>query len=377
MPTPVVANPARILVIKSRHLGDVLLTGPLFSALRARHPHAQLTALVQAESTAMLAGHPHVDTVLTFPKRQKEELLGNFLRRQWRWLMALRGQQFDWIINTTEGDRGVITGFLAGAPRRSGLWLKKDKLWRRLLLTEAVDDKSQLSHTVIRNLNLIGAGESRGARTVHLSVTPEAWHDVRGKLLHQGWNGRQNLVQVHPTSRWMYKCWTDVGMASAIDFIQRRGFRVVLTSGPVLQERYKNSQIRALCQTAPLEMSGRLTLGQLAALTAHCRLYFGVDTAPTHMAAALNVPVVVLFGPSGPRLWGPWPNGWAGQGRPYPNKNGLQQAGPHTVIQKEWECVSCGRDGCHGTKISRCLDELQVDEVLPVLDRALSCVNFQ
>ncbi|CAK0773164.1 hypothetical protein WCLP8_490001 [uncultured Gammaproteobacteria bacterium] len=299
--------------------------------------------------------------------------MGRFLWRQWRWFHALRARRFDWVINTTEGDRGIVTAFLAGAPRRLGLQRKGgEKFWRRPLLTERVSNKPEQRHMVIRNLDLIGAGESLEARTVHLTTSEAAWTQVRAKLLEQGWDGVQPLIQVHPPSRWLFKCWTDSGMASVIDHIQDQGYRVVLTSGPASQERSKNRAILALCRSTPIEMSGRLNLPQLAALTAQCRLFFGVDTAPTHMAAALNVPVVVLFGPSGTFDWGPWPNGWAGQDTPYPQKNGIQQAGPHCVIQKGWDCAPCGQDGCGGSKVSRCLEELEVSEVLPVLDRALA-----
>ncbi|MBF0162596.1 MAG: putative lipopolysaccharide heptosyltransferase III [Magnetococcales bacterium] len=372
MPAPDVTPPARILVIKARHLGDVLLTGPLFSALRGRHPQAWLVALVKGECAAMLAGHPHVDEVLTFPQRQAGEGKGPFFVRQWRWFAALRARRFDWVINTTEGDRGIVTAFLAAAPRRSGVWLRREKWWRRLLLTERVDDQAATAHTVLRNLHMVGAGARPEVRRVEWRVSVEERATVRARLLEQGWDGQQPLIQVHPTSRWLFKCWTDSGMAHVIDFLQGEGYRVVLTGAPSPQERYKNSRIVSLCRRPPIDMSGRLTVRQLAALTARCRLFFGVDTAPAHMAAALDVPVVVLFGPSGARLWGPWPNGWGGQGSPYPQRGGVQQAGPHTVIQKGWECVSCGRDGCHGSKVSRCLEELEVDEVLPVLERVLA-----
>ncbi|MBF0583725.1 MAG: putative lipopolysaccharide heptosyltransferase III [Magnetococcales bacterium] len=371
MSIPVVSKPSRILVIKSRHIGDVLLTGPLFSALQARHPEARITALVKAECGAVLQDHPHLHEVLTFPQREKDEGLGRFMRREWQWFKELRARRFDWVINTTEGDRGVITSFLAAAPRRLGLRSRHEKLWRRLLMTEAVAELPGRRHSVLRNLDLIGAGQTTEARTVSLLASPAAWAEVQLKLLEQGWDGEQPLIQVHPPSRWLFKCWTDSGMAQVIDFIEQRGYRVVLTSGPAAQERRKNWQILSLCQHKPIEMSGRLSLRQLTALTAHCRLFFGVDTAPAHMAAALNVPVVVLFGPSGAFDWGPWPNGWGGQESPYPQRNGVQYAAPHCVIQKEWSCAPCGQAGCGGSKISRCLDELTPGEVLPVLKRVL------
>ncbi|MBF0510545.1 MAG: glycosyltransferase family 9 protein, partial [Deltaproteobacteria bacterium] len=81
-------------------------------------------------------------------------------------------------------------------------------------------------------------------------------------------------------------------------------------------------------------------------------LFFGVDTVAMHLAAAVGTPVVALFGPSGEFNWGPWGEG-------------------HRVIKKDWDCRPCGRDGCQGSKKSRCLEELTVAEVIPVLDEYL------
>ena len=99
-------------------------------------------------------------------------------------------------------------------------------------------------------------------------------------------------------------------------------------------------------------MAGQLTLQELGALIAKARFFFGADSAPMHLAAAVNTPAVALFGPSGAYNWGPW-----GQG--------------HLVIQKEMECVPCGLDGCEGTKISRCLTELTPEEVVEQVERFL------
>jgi len=102
----------------------------------------------------------------------------------------------------------------------------------------------------------------------------------------------------------------------------------------------------------PINLAGQLTLQELGALIAKARFFFGADSAPMHLAAAVNTPAVALFGPSGAFNWGPWGEG-------------------HLVIQKEMECVPCGRDGCEGTKISRCLTELTPEEVLEQVERFL------
>jgi heptosyltransferase-3 len=104
--------------------------------------------------------------------------------------------------------------------------------------------------------------------------------------------------------------------------------------------------------TSPLNLAGRLDLKTLGALIAKARLFLGVDSAPMHLAAAVGTPTVVLFGPSGPYNWRPWGEG-------------------HVVLTKDFDCQPCGRDGCDGSKLSRCLTAITPTEVLAAVDRQL------
>jgi FkbM family methyltransferase len=204
---------------------------------------------------------------------------------------------------------------------------------------------------------------------VHLAFNGETLDNVQVLLHAAGWTDDRPLIQVHPTSRWFFKCWNDADMARVIDHLQTvHGYQAVITSGPDDKERDRVAGIIAQCNSMPLNLSGQLTLKQMAALTSLCDFYFGVDTAPMHMAAALNIPVIALFGPSGAFDWGPWPNGWTGNGTPYPQPNGIQYSHPHIVIQTDWECVPCGQDGCRGSKRSACLEKLSCTEVVRIVD---------
>jgi heptosyltransferase-3 len=107
------------------------------------------------------------------------------------------------------------------------------------------------------------------------------------------------------------------------------------------------------CRAAPVDLAGRLSLKELGALISKARLFFGADSAPMHLASAVNTPAVALFGPSGVYNWGPWGEG-------------------HLVIQKDWDCVPCGKDGCEGGKVSRCLVELTPAEVLDRMEQHFS-----
>jgi heptosyltransferase-3 len=363
----------KVLIIKFRNIGDVLLVGPLVSSLKSQDPTLEVSVMVKHGTEAMIQAHPHADEVLVYPHRETGESRWRYFRRELAWVRSLRKRRFDMVINTTEGDRGAILGYLI-APRRIGPVKPGDsKRWRTRLYTEPRALAPGRRHTVIRNLDLLPTSLQQRDRRVRLTFAEADLTRVKAILTKLGWKPEQPLVQVHPTSRWFFKCWNSPDVAQIIDYLQReRHLQVVVTSGPDQRERDRVAQIRTLCESTPLDVSGQLTLKETAALTSLCRLFFGVDTAPMHMAAALDVPVVALFGPSGAFDWGPWPNDWDGEATPYPLQSGVQQCGPHTVIQKNWPCVPCGRDGCEGSKRSACLEQLNAPEVVPVLDQAMA-----
>lgn len=375
---PPAAAVQRVLVIKSRNIGDVLLTGPLISTLRTLYPHAEIDALVKSGTEEMLLDHPHLNRVRTYPVQYDGESRLAFRFRDLWWQWRLRRHRYDLAINTTEGERGAITARLSGAPARVGWRLTRQTGWRKKLLTHPVDPISGRRHTVVRNLDLLGVPIERQDRDVRLEFRGSERQHVENLLKINGRRLDRPLVWIHPASRWFFKCWTATGMATVINHLGQRGFDIVLTSGPDDRERYQVQTIRDLCRCPhpPLDLSGQLSLKETAALASIADLFFGVDTAPMHIAAAMNTPVVALFGPSGSFDWGPWPNGWDGEETPYPKISGVQHAGPHTVIQKDWQCVPCGRDGCDGSKKSRCLDELTADEVIPYLDATINQLQF-
>ena len=340
---------SRILLIQLKHLGDVLLITPVIAALRAAFPQAAISALTPLGMEAMLTEHPQLTAVLTVDRRQRSP------RRLWELARGLRRPGFDLVLEFSGGDRGAFYTWLTGAGTRVGFAHPRRPFWhRRLAFTLLAPAPPLREHTVIKNLALVRAlGIEPGQPRLEFFWNDRTEEQVQG-ILGQFGLTHKNFVVVHPPARWLFKCWTAPGYARVIDALQK-DYRlpVVLTAGPAPQEMALIQEILELVQTAPVNLAGKVDLKALGALIAQARLFLGVDSAPMHLAAAVDTPSVVLFGPSGPYNWRPW-----GQ--------------RHIVLTKDLDCQPCGRDGCDGAKLSRCLTQITPAEVLAAVDRQLT-----
>jgi heptosyltransferase-3 len=161
------------------------------------------------------------------------------------------------------------------------------------------------------------------------------------------------FIHVHPTSRWMFKAWPEAANAQLLRRLASDGHRVVVSAAPDAREKAIVGRILEAAGSGVTDLSGQLSLRELAALTARARLFFGVDSAPMHIAAAMGTPVVALFGPSGEKEWGPW-------------------RVPHRIVGSDHPCRPCGNDGCGGGKVSECLTLLPVDRVHSAINELLA-----
>ncbi len=368
----------KILVIKLRHIGDVLLTVPTIRALKESFPGSEVSVLVNSGTEEMLEGNPLVKEVIRYDRSVKGLPAARRMAAEARLVKRLRSEKFDMTVDLTGGDRPALLGFLSGARYRLGYRPRGGFKGKKLLYTHTADRPAVRTHTVLTDLGVVRAfGIDTGDLTVDIFTTKEDDSFVDTALKEAGYKGGA-FVHAHPTSRWLFKCWTDSGMASVFDCLQNEGYTVVITSGPDERELKKVASIISLMKTRPVDLSGRLKLKHLASLSKRAAFFFGVDSAPMHIAAASGARVVGIFGPSGAFDWGPWDNrevkksGYSGKetsgvNSPYPKKYGVQIYGGNTVIQDERDCVPCGKDGCEGSKRSDCLDTLTPEAVWEIL----------
>ena len=170
------------------------------------------------------------------------------------------------------------------------------------------------------------------------------------------------FIHIHPVSRWIFKCIADNTMAQIIDYCEiELGSKVLLTASPEKFELDKITSILNNCKSKPVNLAGKFSLNQIAALNKKAKLFVGVDTAIMHISASNNVPVLAFFGPSGAFHWGPWDNSLMESG--YTKVSGIQVMGKHKVFSENRFCQPCGQDGCNGTKVSDCLMALDIENI--------------
>jgi heptosyltransferase-3 len=355
VPDPIgVDSLRRVLVVKLRHHGDVLLTSPVFTVLSARAPEASIDALVYSDTRDMLMGHPGVARIHTIDREWKRQGLLQQVRHEAALLTRLREHRYQLIVHLTDHWRGAwLTQLLR--PRWSVAPSRDAWLWRKCFSHRYAAPKATPRHTVEANLDALrrmGIYPEEGEKNLVMVPGPEAEAKVDDLLAHHGLAAR-GFLHVHPTSRWLFKAWTDERNAELLRLLARDGHKLVVTGAPNAREQAIVKRILERADVPLADLSGQLSLREMATLTARARLFVGVDSAPMHIAAAMGTPVVALFGPSGDREWGPW-------------------RVPHRIVASDDSCRPCGNDGCGGGKVSECLVRLPVARVHSAINELLA-----
>lgn len=353
--------PRSALLVAPRRLGDVLLATPAVRSLKRAFPACRVDALVFAGTESVLAGNPDLDRVLTVAPRPGFAAHIGFLAQILR--------RYDLALSLMPGDRPTFYAWLAGRSS-AGLVIDSAKhAWKRLLLDHwaPFDDKD--THTVITYLRLIEALGIAPVAEVVVSWGPEDQCAAREALAEHGVTAPYGVL--HPFPKFRYKMWHEEGWIETARWLAGRGMKVVLTGGPDPDERAYCEALAA--RTGATTLAGRLSLPAVAGVVAGAAVYVGPDTVTTHVAAALGVPTVALFGPSDPVKWGPWPQAQRALDNPW-RRVGSQVRGNVHLVQGEASCVPCMKEGCerHINSRADCLAWMSARPVIAALEQCLA-----
>lgn len=333
----------RILVRGPNWLGDAVMCEPALRGLRSLFPEAQIALLVKPAVADLFAGHPALTRVLTYDTKGRHAGLSG------KWVLAgqLRRQDFDLAVLFQNAFEAAFLTFLAGVPRRYGYATDA----RSLLLTDpvAVPDRRTLVHQVhyywdlLKPLGLIGDPSAP-----ELVVFPEEEQAMAGRFSQGGVTPSDVVVGINPGStyggakRWLPERFAEVTDRLCHTIRMSRGQEVSVVIFGAKGEERLGQEIAANLSSKSLVLSGATTIRELMAAVKRCEVLVTNDTGPMHIAAAFQVPVVAIFGPTDWRTTSPF-------------------GSAHAIVRQPVDCAPCLLRECPIDH--RCMTRVTVDQV--------------
>jgi heptosyltransferase-2 len=341
----------KILVMRYRFIGDTVLTVPFLRNLRLAYPEARIDLMLEPFSGQVLAGCPYVDRIIPFEFRTIHKYSASSQRGK------LAGYLHYWNLLRDEGydaafalKRSLSSALLiraAGIPRRIGFATEG----RTFLLTDPVPYR-QDRHEVENFLDCLRVLDIQ-VHSSALELWPSAENDAKADELFSaaGW-GRDDLkIIIHAAASLPAKQWPLDRFAAVMKVLKElHGAHFIYTGAPADTILYREIEQRGPFHG--MNLCGTMGLHANLSIYRAAHLFFGVDSGPMHMAAAVGVPVVALFGPTDERKWGPWGDG-------------------HTVITRRVSCYPCKPHKCPDNE---CMKKISVEEALEAVEKKLSAI---
>ncbi len=335
----------KILIIKFSSLGDIILSTAAMRAIRKKFPRAsfKISFLVGEESKELLLNCPYIDELLVCDLKNKDKGLVGLLKLGG----VLRKKNFDTVIDLQNNRKSHILAYLSASPNRYGYNNKKFGA----LLNHAIEDNLSPMEPLVHQFRIL---EMLGIKYDALGL--ELWptqndKDYVDELLNTQWlSANQKIVGVNISAspRWETKNWPLEHLAKLCEGLGSRDIRVLVTgtdkdleTASILMNKIKASKVINAC--------GKTSINQLAYLISKCSVYISSDSAPLHIAAAMQVPFVALFGPTDPLRH-------------------LPPAKEFILLKKDLECRPCYKTNCKDLK---CMEEISPQEVLEAVNKLL------
>ena len=287
-----------ILIIKMSSLGDVIHALPALYAIRKNWPNAKITWAVHEQFSAVLPEYPWIDEVIYIDKKKLKSL--SYLCQLRR---TLHAKHFDMCLDLQCLAKSAIVSFLSGAPEKYGYWELREG---SKFVNKALVGPNQYGHVIERYLDTVRVlGGTVDSVEFPIKRSAQAATQVAQKLAEQGLPDGEPYIVVAPGARWSVKEWPMEKYGSLCRRLSEDGYYVVLIGAPSDMEKGLTIKEEAPDKKI-INMIGATDLVELIELIGHSALYVSADTGPLHIANALKVQLIALFGPTSPDRTGPY-----------------------------------------------------------------------
>ncbi len=339
-------NIKRLLIRSTNWIGDAVMTTPAVRAIRKNFPNAEISILAKPWVAPVFESSPYVDNLLIYDDAGKHKGLYGKLRLA----RELRGYHFDAAILLQNAIEAALITFFAGIPCRIGYSTDV----RGFLLTHPVPCTPQIKK-IHQTGYYLGILQGVGLKTdgLDLDLVVDIKYQKRSAeiLKEYGVSQKEMLVGINPSATFgPAKQWFPERYAALSDKIHEVfGARILLFGGP--GDRELGARISRMMQHPPVDLCGKTDLREAISLIKECDLFITNDSGLMHVAAALNIPLIAIFGSTNPVTT-----------RPFSEKS--------KVVRIPIECSPCLKPTCPKGHL-RCMDQIDVDMVFDVVKELL------
>ncbi|WP_301859052.1 glycosyltransferase family 9 protein [uncultured Megasphaera sp.] len=288
----------RIIVTFLMHLGDLVLITPFLQVLRRHAQGSDITLVVDEKVADVVRYNPNVDHVVTVDKKGKDNSIGAL----WHIGRKLHQNHYDVLINLHPNER---TSFLATVIQAREFLGMSHFLFRPFMDRYTRLDRIHL-HAADMYMNVLEQLGIDDYRNDGLQLfTCPAWdkraHDFYAD---QGVTKDRRLIGFNIGSAVPQKRWPPQRFAAVADYFAGQGYGCVFFGGSM--DKAMVQEAASFMESRPIVATGKFSIGELAAAIRRCSLFITNDSGPMHIAVSQGVPVVALYGPSNPKLYGPY-----------------------------------------------------------------------
>lgn len=330
-------NYQNILIVKLSAIGDVIHSLPVAPALKKCFPQARITWVVESPAYDLLTNNPNIDEIIIFDKI-KFKTLGGLLRHTPDFISELRKRRFDLALDLQGLFKSAAIAYLSSAPKRL-VYCNAREFSNKL--SEQVCGPNSNGHIVEQYLDVVrelGCEINNPEFIINITEQEAA---LAGAITQQaGLDVNKPYIVLIPGTNWPNKCWPANHFVQLAERLFDENLIPVFVGSNA--DKKVMDEINSKSTVLPIDLTGKTNLKQLAYILKNARTAVAGDTGPMHLAAALNTPVIALFGPTDPKRNGPY---------------GTR----HTVLTVSHSCQRCWRRQCPEGR--DCLADIDVDTV--------------
>jgi heptosyltransferase I len=344
-----------ILIIKLSAIGDVIHTLPALNAIRSAYPSAHITWLIEEAAAPLIIGHAALDRIIVSRRKSwirnlRKGLWKSVIREAAGLVQSLRDTAYDLVFDFHALLKsGVLVGLSRGRRKIGFDRGMEHQEHSYLFLNERIKPVDMNCHAILRSLMMLdAAGIHCRDITYRLPIHTDDHKAVTRLLELEEINDTRPLICINPVAKWTTKLWPNERFAELADRLSER-YRISPVFTGALEDKETVQDILSRMRSPAVDLTGKTTLITLAALYETSDVLISTDTGPMHLGAAVNTPVVALFGPTAPWRTGPM---------------GAQ----HQVIHAGLPCSPCFNRQC---PTCDCMNRIGIEAVLEGVDRAL------